>query len=695
MRASNGLWPLLLATCLTACASEPIVSKPVAQPQPTVSPEPAPTGESVDLTPIDRPTSLMLVLRAPKLQQSFEFVQRVVKLPAKLEALLSDATRGASAYFDLGQPFDLAVSFDAEKTRDLDEPRFMVAFSIPLQAGNYQGLLDTVERGGDEVRQVGPGYYRIRSRGMVCELVAPEAVVPRLVCGDSAAAFKELGGWMYRSLAKEAAPKTDVGVQISFGPMRDKLVPLMKRKFDTKVGEAQSALQRLQVKDPDFTTAPATIARELTSFVEDFDGFNGSLTFDSTNASAVASGEVSFRDSKSWLTRVLASSMQGPAGPAPEAFWRLPKDADFAFFGHAPDPNLFAGPVAVLKKAATVAVDLVVGEKKDRDALLGLLDVVPEIKGAWTFAAGPVAPLPGGPAKPEDFKPADTIRAARNALRGMVGWGAFSAEGDATKIAELFKRGSAGYALHLANKRKSADADIAAQRKHPSPHTDLRILEERRKRLDRDQPTAKFVGSVPGLPKGSAAVDISLPVNSRSLWSDLHPLAGSARPPHPAAEVKGSLDVRLIVAPDEAGRFIVAWGVDADDLKQRVVTMLKGSAESRLGARSDLARLKGAMRGGGFATPGRLVAAAPAFDVNDRELVSLKQFVDQQPSHLLAPIFFTQTGQGGPKPTIGMSIILDKPGIEDLGATFMLFLSSARAETKPATSTAMPERPRR
>lgn len=693
MRASIRLW-LLLAAGLTACPSDPVVTKPVAQPPATVSPPPVPTGEAIDLTPIDKPSSLMFVVRATKPQQSFDFVQRAVKLPAKLESLLSEATRGASAYFDLGQPFDLAVSFDAAQTREFDEPQFMIAFSLPLQAGNYQGLLDTVERGGDEVRQVGPGYYRIRSRGMVCELVAPDAVVPRLVCGDSSAAFKELGAWMYRSLAKEAAPKSDVGVQISFGPLRDKLVPLMKRKFDTKVGQARSSMESVGVKDPDFLTAPATIAREVTSFVEDLDGFNGALTLDVTKMDAVASGEVTFRDSKSWLTRVLASSMQGPAVPAPDAFWRLPKDADFAFFGHAPDPDLFTGPFTVLKKAAGVAADFLVSEKKDREALLGILDVIPEVKGAWTFAAGPVAPLPGAPAKPEDFKPADTIRAAKNAVRGMVGWGAFSAEGDAATVAQLFKRGAAGYTLHIANKKKAVDQEIATQKKTPNAHINLKMLEARRQRIDRESPKVKFVASVPGLPKGSAAVDISLPINSKNLWGELHPLDSKSRPEHPSADVTGSLDVRLVVAPDAGGRFIVAWGADVEDLKQRVLTMLKGTAEAQLGGRSDLARLKGAMRGGGFATPGRLVAALPSFEPRDRDLVELKKFVDGRPSHLLAPIFFTQTGQGGPKPTIGMSLVFDKAVVEDLAASLLLVLEGSRPSPKSEVR-AMPEPQRR
>ncbi|NUP08887.1 MAG: hypothetical protein HOW73_22800 [Polyangiaceae bacterium] len=658
----HGYCAALLLT-LVGCPSEQTqsnVTEPTATP-----PTSQPVAEGpMDLSPVPAPKSLLVVLRAPRPKQTLDAVQKLGKLPVGLEKLLADASKGVSEQLDLTQSFDLAVGLDPATT-DIDDPRFFLAFSVPVKAGAHETLLSMIEKEGDEVRKAGPGLYRVKSRAMNCELLAPEKVPARLVCADSAAAYRELGPWMFRTLGTQAPPPNDLTFRLELAPVRDEIVPLIRKELDGGLGSVRKALTAVGVNDAELLDAPASAAKEFTTFLEELDRLDATATVNASVPDATIKSELHFRGNQSWATKVLTSNNGAPS-PAPDAFWRLPKDADMAFFGHSADPALFTSIRRVAKKGIGVGLQFAQIEKADIDAIAGLVDALPTTKGVYSYASGALpAPKPLALAKPEAFTPENAVGEMKNRIRSVLGWYVGNVEGDAAQMNAFLKQLNDVATRGTKILKKKADDEVKAAQGESK-----KWAEERRKKLDTNLPKVKFVANPPGLPKGSAALDIDVSFSSKNVWNDVHPIKEfDKRPQHPKNEARTSLTLRLVIVPDEGGRYVWGFSADPDVLKQKVLGSLKaGKPEAQLSARTDLARLKQPLRSGGFAALGRTVRSFAKLDERDRDSRELIELLDALPNKGQGPVFFTGGGASGANPSVSIELSLDKTWVEDIGS---------------------------
>lgn len=660
-----------LLLSLAACPSEGTQVTTSETPKPVVTAKPVEADAAVELTPVPAPSTLMLVLRAPRPQETLGALQKLGKLPVALEDVLSDASNGASRFLDMKESFDLALAMDPA-TADLDDPKFFVGFSLPVARDKFEGLLGLMEsRGNATVRKAGAGRFRVQARELTCELLMPEGAHSRLVCADSIAAYRELGPWLYRTLATQPRPANDLHLRLELGPMRDELLPLAKSGLDELLGSSRKGLSSIGVTDAELLDAPSALAKELTLFLEELDRVEASATVNAAKPDAVMKGELFFRGNQAWMTQAMTGG-NGPAGPAPEAFWRLPKDADTALFGYSSDPKLFDPIRRVGKKAIATGLSFAQIDKADIDAIAGLLDTLPLTKGLWTFAAGQ---LPAGKpvtfAKPEAFTPDNAVAEMKGRVRALVGWSLWSAEGDSAQAVAFLKQVSDVWARGTKIIKKKADDEVAR-----FSGDSKKWAIERRKKLDTTLPKLKLVNNVPGLPKGAAAIDLEIPFGSKAVWREMHPVKESdKRPTHPANEAKGTIVLRLAVVPDEGGRYYVGFSADADGLKQQLLAALKsGKPEGQLASRSDLSRMKAPLRSGGFFAVGQRLRGLAHLDPKDHDMREILELTDALPNKLSAPIFFTGGGATGAAPSLSVEMILDKAWIEDLTAALGLMI---------------------
>ena len=653
--------PIVTGSLAFACTPEQTTTQ-VNEPKVTSTSTVAMSdSQAIDFTPVATPKSLLLVMRALRPKETLAAAQKLGKLQGGLESLLDKQTKGASSYVDFSEPADLVVAIDPA-TRDFSDPRMFTGFSIPLKKP-FDGLLDLIQKEGDEVREERPGLYRIRSKEMACEIAVPQDRAPRIVCADSTAAFREIGPFMARTLPTQAKPAADVSVVVDFGAVNERLLPLMRSEFDKKRGDIRAGIQSLGVSDPELLDAPSTAARELTSFIEEMSRAELTLAIDADKKQGSARAELFFKENKSWATGVLTKKNSVVSQP-PDAFWRMPKDAESAMFGRAADSVEFAGIRRIFKKGVMAGLNFTDLSDADKGALGSLVDSIPSAFGSnWAYATGNVEPLKGGVAKPEAFTPEQAIVEAKNRLRGLVGWALVSGEGDVAQMTTFFKNGSDSYARVLKHFRAEAQ-------------------KKGRKSSDLDAaPKITFVANPPGLPKGSAALDMSLEIKSENVWNEVHPVRDwDQRKPHPKGRgVKGKLEVRFVAIPTEGGGFIWGLGSDANVLKEKLLATQKSAKpEGQLGVRSELARLRKPANGGGFMSPGHLVRGFAQVDKNDSDSRAVLKVLDGMPHKGEGLLFLTQGGAAGKAPSVSFEMAIDQAWVEDIGSTLPLILRGLR-----------------
>ncbi len=659
---SNKWAPALLLVGLVAACTPGPTTATVTEPKVAVPTSENATADSpaADFTPVATPKSVLVIVRALRPKDSLAAAQKLGKLSQSLETILEKETKGASSYVDFSEPSDFVIALDPA-TRDFSDPNVLTGFSIPLKKP-FAGLLDLIQKEGDEVRQENPGLYRIRSKKMACEIAVPPDRAPRIVCADSIAAFKEIGPFMTRTLPTQAKPAADLSVLVDFGAVNERLLPLMRSEFDKRLGDLRSGIQSLGITDPELLDAPSGAASELTAFVEELGKAELSLAIDPDKKVGSAKGEIFFKDGKSWATRVLTKK-NSIVTPPPDSFWRMPKDADTAMFGHAADPVEFASTRRVLKKGVMAGLGFTTLSDGDKAAVGLLVDSIPSaFGGTYAYATGSVVPLKGGVTKPESFTPDQALVEAKNRLRGLIGWVLVSGEGDVTQMSAFFKNTADSYGRVVKHYRAEA------QKKN------------RKGDLD-DAPKMTFIANPPGLPKGSAALDMSIEIKSENVWNEVHPVRDwDQRKPHPkGAGKKGKLELRLVAIPSEGGGYVWGMGSDPNVLKEKLLATQKSAKpEGQLGSRAELGRLKKPANGGGFMSPGHLVRGFAQVDKNDRDSRGILEMLDAMPHKGDGLMFFTQGGAAGKTPSVSFEATIDQNWVEDMGSVLPMFLKGMR-----------------
>ncbi len=684
---------------VVGCSSTTTTTEPTSKPGPAIAAPLTPEGQ-LDMSPVPTPKSLVLVMHSTNPKKTIAAIEKLVSLPVRIEALLLDVTKGASQHLELGDSFDLALALDPSTT-DIDDPKFFIAFSVPL-ADDFKALLDILEKEGEDVEQVGKEVWRVKGKGatgLECEVLAPAGRRARLVCGEGASSYRELGPWLARTLPAEPKPAQDVWMRADFGPVRDVILPKIRAELDKELGDARQELTGVGISDPELLSVPSTVAKELALAIEEVDRIEGGVAIDGTKIEISGAGELFFRGNQAWVTKVLTDGA-GKSAPPPDMFWRLPRDADSALFGRASDPALFTGIRRVGKKGIAVGLDFLQRESDgllkdgDKQAFIGLFDAIPTMRGTWVSASGTLSMLPGGfpaGAKTDTFTPLHAVVETRNKARAIVGWSVVGGEGDPEQMINFLVKGVDSYDRVVKMARQSLDL-----RAKTAPASLKAHYQKERAEMDRLIPKVKVVKNPAGWPKGSAVLELDVGFSSEDVWTWVHPdQSWDSRKEHPKGRAtRGVVPIRVAVAPDEAGRYFWGYGADPDVLKQKMLGSLKGvSPDQTLAARTDLARLKRPMQGGGFLSYGRTFESLAKIDEGDSDMRELLAILGKLPNKGNAPVFFFGGGKGGPQPSVSFEIVFEKPWVQDLSVLVKELAMGTSRSAPPEPAMAVPPPP--
>lgn len=645
VRPSFVLPSLLLPAALVACGGTPTTSTtPTASAAASSSAAPVPVADDApDMSPVTKPANVFLTARFASIAQSVDGLDQLLKLPRPLRAQLdAQVERKGATFLDLNATLDVAVALDASSK---GEPKPIWAVSFPVKS--VEDALAAAKKAGADTTASGPGAYHVRGKGFVCDL-GPSLGAPqyRAVCGDREAGIEVLGPWLVRGLAAEPKPTTDAWARLDFVPFTSKILGQFREEGDEIAAKVTRDISRALPKaDKELLEAPVVLEGEVMALLGDLDFASGTLDLDASKPSIDVSFDAHFKSKASWIAGIVDEAVTADSTP-PELFFRLPKDATTAFYGHSTDPAKFTGVRRVVRKAMEGLLEFGGNKLKmsdaDKKAVLAWIDGLPTTSGAWVSASGH-APQKAIPAK--DLTAQQAMDGFKAEIQGLLPWQISGGDGDpATSIAWL-KLTEDAINKVVADVKAVAGKDAAK----------LTFL-----------PVAKVTNNPAGYPKGSSELTITVSVTSKLIWNFLPMNRGTE---HPAgAEAKGDVAIHIVVVPDADNHYWWGYAADGDALKSHLNAVVKGAAATgQLSARTDLEPLKTHRGFGGFVSLGGMLGALTPM-AERRTGDKLKAVLDAAPHKLAGNIFILGGGTPGATPSISISASLGKDWVEDLSA---------------------------
>ena len=570
-RARRARWTSLallasVASLGVACGGSPppapeSPAKVAEAPPPKAPPPP-------DTSAVPEPKSLLLFARVTKPQHVLDVITAWTGAPGLGADAVAQLVTGeeAGSVVDLTQPIDLAVAADFAGAG----PRVSFAMSIAAKPNARAALserFDLVDRHG--VTRLRPKHGAGDDDGddddRRCALfpsAGPSS--SRLVCGGSDGALTGLGPYLTRTTPRAKYP-SDVHLEARLDGVR----PAIQQGRALLPTLAASALGSHRPSTPASTELVNAVVGDVVDLALDLD----KITFDGqmSEQEASASLTTSFRDAKSLLAK-MATSHPERAGAPPPAFFRLPVDADAAFFRPAIDAPLLERPRDVVNKAVSELLDKGGVSPADRKAVTDAFSHVVDVFGAPSvYARG----LDGADVQKkiaavkqakEGAAREDAERAATDALHG---WSLMGIEAPIAKVGATAKE------LVAAVNKPSVSKWSAAESKDAAAVT-LRTVP---------------VPAKLGLPKDSVDVEITSrrAVDAAPVAAPPAPRKGGkpAPPPKPAAPKLGKpTKTHLLLVPD-AGRTWLVIGADEALLASKVKASMTGAPEAGTLAKRD------------------------------------------------------------------------------------------------------------
>ncbi len=324
---------------------------PVAPPRPVEVSQTTPRkAPSIDVSSVPEPPSLIMQGRVKDLDAIATAIREWTRLPipSGVELLRSiDSQQGLHGFPIRGQelaelitpsePIDVAILLDASKR----QPRIAVSAAVKsfdaassrLAAHHKlsESVNGTLTIGPDEAKPEGSASSEDEDKDEDPDrcVLAHAVKGARLVCGQ-ADAVDALAPYMARTLPRESWP-SDLHLEFKPGPLRGPLELLRPQIAALASGGSSAMGAKAEAVD-------STLSALLNALVD-----TQKLSLDATvSPSELALALRLDADSDtSSLTKYLTS---GASGPAPAAYWKLPKDADTAYFRQGADAALLEGP---------------------------------------------------------------------------------------------------------------------------------------------------------------------------------------------------------------------------------------------------------------------------------------------------------------------------------------------------------------
>jgi hypothetical protein len=521
---------------------------------------------------VPEPDGLLVFARASSPREALKAVGGWIQTPApganEVGALVAGEPLGPIV--DLDQPLDFVLTLRGREphgaisaaVRSMDEAKAALAkFTlVPGENGAFeiQGL---GKPAGDGDGDVEAGNAR------VCELIPSfGAAATRLVCAETKGALRELAPWMARTAPRTTFP-ADVHVELRFAPIRP-VAAQMRRLLPMLVGSALGGRLRGSPEADEIFRATVDDAIDFTSDAEDID-----LDARLGESQAELTVTSHLRSSTSLLAR-LAVAHPERAGAPPASFWKLPGDADLAYFHRGLD-------AADIERARDHVADMVAGalghegladadRKALREAASHTLDLLAApssyAKGLDAEgAAKAIAALRAAPSGDEGARE----EARRVAAEKMAGWFVVGVDAPAATVAATEKEWVAAWSR----------PGVAAWRKA--------------KAGDSAPPVVRLAP----LPKGVPATSHLEVVVARGHASSDG--KKGAKPPPPGKPTV----MHALVVPDDRASWIV-FAADLDLAVAKAKELLAAGSAPPLEGRAGLSPMKDArMNAGGFVTP--------------------------------------------------------------------------------------------
>ena len=563
----------------------------------------------------------------------------------------------------LDAPVDAVVTLDGTAR----SPKPIFAFAVGLTS------LDAAKHAAGAkgpLTEIVPGVWRIgdkeQRRGPSCAVVVSAGATPaRLVCAEREKDLGLLAPYLTRTLPTQAPAASDFHLELRVAPIDTRFGDQLRQQLRALPILAQT---QATIGEPDFDNAvmasATALADELGALASDLDKLQIDASLDKATC-LTSTTALQLRGKSSWLVNTMLERADRN-GPPPAIFWRAPRDASSAFYGHGSDPSRYTEILRTLRSMLVGGMKkLGVGSDNDRKALADLI-ALPLGKDVNTVSAsGRSDPAAAAPAK-AGAKPAPAKAGAPNrlsAVLGNLGWYVVGFDDGADAITKQLKDMVAVY------NRKGLQAPL-------------------KKALGDDAaylPTVKIVPAPAALGKGALDIEVKLDLPDDAFGSKSEEArGGKAKPAKPAKVTKTPVTFHLLLLTEGKAAWF-GFGGNRDDVVKHLLMSKSGSPDSdTIASRPGLEPLKsGKNLGGGFMTlntflkafEGGLDSYAPKAvnqggggDNGGGELAMIKRVISQIPNKGETPIFVTTTTTAGATPRTEIKVDMTKGSFEDIGS---------------------------
>jgi hypothetical protein len=585
-----------------------------------------------DLSAVAEPSNLVVFARASKPSAALKVIGDWTHLPVPGSAEVATLVLGESVpnVIDLDQPIDFALTLDGQEphgaisaaVRSLDDAK--LAFSKFKLVPGEDGVLRIIrpakapspdQEQTDDDEPVG--------EARVCELAPAFGTdSTRLICAESADTLKELGPFLARTAPRNTFP-ADVHVEMRLAPVRP-VAAQMRHMLPMLVS---SALGLRRAGLPELEVALRAAIDDVLDFTSDADGLALDAMLGEPEGTLTFSGQ--FRSSTSLLSR-LAVGHPERAGAPPASFWKLPADADAAYFQRGVDASdvehardhLVDVLAALLGKTGMEDAD----RKAAHDVAAHTFDLFaqPSVY-AKGFDGEAAAKATAALKASGDGDPRGA--AAEHAAEELAGWAIIGIDAPASRFASVAKEWAALWAR----------AGVA---KWLTP---------------KSGGGAPFQVKMAALPKGISGKDaahlevIVPPAGDSGARAEKGAEKGKGARRGPASK---PLVLHALVVPDGGSSWLVL-AADVDLAVAKVKEVLAGTGSGGLASRDGLAALKDAkINAGGFVSPRAFAAGdllgwtlLPVLRPSGGSLDALEELPDHGTTPVLMRIA-SQTGGG-------------------------------------------------
>lgn len=602
----------------------------------------------VDRSAVPAPSTLLVFGRVAKPSELFKVVEGWSGLPIPegiLGELIVEAPVGKVV--DESLPLDLGVAFDTKgrsltpglalsvAVRSLDEARAALASSFKVTAAP-NGVFRMEEQGRPDAEEDEERDRRF------CGLYPAFGSPYRLVCATSNSTLEALGAYLSRTTPRNTYPD-DVHVEGTLAPYQ----AMLNQGRGMLPGLVTGFIGMNKAENPAMAEMATAVVGDLIDFATDVDKVVIDAKISDPRADMTLTA--SFKSAQSLVTR-MALSHPERTSPPPAAFWRLPADADGAFFHRGLDEKELAN-------AEKLAFDVLGREMKDNGASEADAKAVTEALGhGLALAASPAVAGKGldwdalqkslsalKAVESEASQERKVAEARRATAQQIAGWSVFGVEAPVAKIEAVAKEMSTALARPGVAKwlKSSGQKNAITLRKTASARS-------------------------ASLPKGSSHYEMTVTPSPETGAGAA--AAGSKAKPAPAKPTPTK--VHLFLIPDGER----SWAVSAVDeaLAAKVGAKLTASGAEGLATRAGLEGLKQSPVGaGGFATVRGALAKSP-FGV---AMAGAEGFRDPfgsigaTPDRGTTPMTFGAISQAGKGPNDGAFVLkaeLPKAAIKEI-----------------------------